>query len=326
VLPTGTCPDVALCGLSLGGGIGPLSRKYGMTSDNILSADIILANNKIVTVNNNNYNDLYFALRGAGNGNYGIITSLTFQIHYAPKLIYYQFNYKFKYIKEIIDVWQHWIPFADNNIGSELESKNNKGNIIVKGIYIGKKKDAIKLLGPLFTVKFIDKIIEKRSYADIGRKFAGTGRYLPLFKIKNRYATQFLNKEALDIIEKFMAKGNGKSGVELDAMRGKIAEIPKDETAFVHRNPLFWLLMKAEWEGTLTNTNEQFSPELRWVTKFMDNLSPFLSEQAYQNMPDITINNYLERYYGSNLPRLKEIKGKYDPGNVFNYAQSIPPK
>jgi len=134
ILQSGSCNNVSYTGLSLGGGIGSLTRTFGMTSDDIISVNILLANGKIVRVDKH-VPDLFFALRGAGNGNFGIVTSIEFKIHHAPKLIYFQFDYDFKYIKKVIQIWQHWIPFTDINMNSELRSSNKGGFIKVNGIH-----------------------------------------------------------------------------------------------------------------------------------------------------------------------------------------------
>ena len=93
-------------------------------------------------------------------------------------------------------------------------------------------------------------------------------------------------------------------------------------TAFVHRNLLGWLHINAQWD------NEAEQPQkLSWITSFYEELEPYMTSQVYQNAPDLAITDYLDRYYGENLPRLIQIKNKSltDPENIFHYAQSIPP-
>ena len=322
VLPTGSCNNVSMCGLSLGGGIGSLTRTYGMTSDHILSADIILANGKLVTVDRHTP-DLYFALRGAGNGSFGIVTSMTFKLQYAPKLVYFEFVYDFRYIKKAIDIWQHWIPFTSENMNSEFRLSNNGGDIKANGIFIGSKKKAIKYLEPLFSLESKNITIEKRTWAEIAREFAGKGRWLPFTKAKNRFSKHLLTNEAIDIIGKYMAKGSGDSIFELNGLGGNCNTIDKHETAYVHRDSLIWVLINSHWSGSVSGENEKGDSELKWINDFMNELSPHLDVASYQNVPDNQMDNALQRYYGSNLPRLQEIKKKYDPYNLFKHAQSI---
>lgn len=322
VIPFGSCNNVSIAGLSLGGGIGSLTRSYGMTCDHILSADILLANGKIITVDKHTP-DLYFAIRGAGNGNFGIITSMKFKLHYVPKLIYFEFNYDFKYIRNVIDIWQNWILSITPNMNSELRLSNRGGNIKVNGIYIGSKKKALKYLESLFSVCAISTTIEKRTWEEIAVEFAGKGRWLPFTKAKNRYSKSLLSKEAINIIAENMAKGSGNSILELNGLGGAANAVGKNETAYVHRDSLIWVLINSHWESSISGCNEKGDSELIWLNNFIDQLSPHLDFSSYVNIPDIDLDYPLERYYGSNLPRLQEIKKKYDPDNLFQYSQSI---
>jgi FAD/FMN-containing dehydrogenase len=116
-----------------------------------------------------------------------------------------------------------------------------------------------------------------------------------------------------------MKDGFPEDHVELDAFGGYVNSIPKDATAFVHRDALYWCHLQAHWPNQ--NQNES---RMAWIQGFYDELKPYL-EGAYINAPDRDLPNALEEYYGSNLPRLREIKSQYDPENVFHYHQSVPP-
>ena len=117
-----------------------------------------------------------------------------------------------------------------------------------------------------------------------------------------------------------MAQGSGNNVFELNALGGVADQVKPHDTAFVHRNMLYWFLLNGHW-----STEDEGAGERKWLNDFNNAMKPYLTRGVYQNMPDGELKHPLQEYYGSNLPRLIEIKRKYDPDNVFNYAQSIPP-
>lgn len=314
----GTCNTVAVSGLSLGGGIGFLARKYGLASDNLLEAEIVLYNGDVIRTNSKENNDLFWALRGAGNSNFGIVTELVFKLHHIPEVCIFDLIFPYDSMIEIIDIWQHWAPFTDYNLTSELNVSNDR--VLVTGQFIGSKEDLKKLIQPLIQLNPEEYSIQKVPFIDAVRKFA-TERFYPFFKAKNGFVKRSLSLQAIEIIYKYMkCAGNGDE-VALDAFNGTISKVPVNKTAFPHRgDTLYWIHLQANWRN-----QESIERKLTWITNFYNELQPYLSG-VYANAPDIDLTYPLEKYYASNLPRLKEIKKKYDPENIFRYSQSIPPK
>ena len=125
-LVSGTCGNNGISGLTLGGGIGLLVRKYGLTSDNLLEAEVVLYDGKVIRVNCKEHNDLFWALRGAGNCNYGIITEFVFKVYKIPIVTIFDLIFPYNQMKQVIDVWQKWAPFTNENLTSELDIYNNR--------------------------------------------------------------------------------------------------------------------------------------------------------------------------------------------------------
>lgn len=319
-LPTGTCANVGVYGATLGGGLGYLIRKYGLTCDSLIKAKILLANGKIVKVDKNEHKDLFWALKGAGNANFGIVTEMTFTLYPVQKVVLFDFKYDIEKLVDLLEYWQEWgLNLQENNWGCQFRFKNGGNMPIVEGIYLGKKKDARKVLDKFFQLKPKEIIFEKVDYYKSAEHFTGKARWLPFTKSKNGYVYKPWPRKAFEIVYYYMKRGSGESVFELELITGKINDVKRTDTAYVHRGAIYWLLLNAHWDNYETGEKE-----LKWLNSFYQALLPYISDESYSNMPDIYLPKALQQYYGENLPRLVEIKNKYDPDNVFNFKQSIP--
>jgi FAD/FMN-containing dehydrogenase len=317
--PIGSCPNNGIAGYCLGSGIGSLIRMYGTGSDNILEAKILLANGKIVIVNKDHYSDLFWAIRGAGIGNFGIVLSLTLKVYPLKDVYIFSLSYEFKNIREVITTWFRWIQSNPIELTADFHAFNNRKSVSISGLYLKDDEEELKrLLKPLHIGKTTIKI-NKVPYVEAVKINSGKGRWQPFFKFKNAFVEKTFPSKALDIIEDFLSIGDGSDYLIVDNLGGLNDCISPNDSAFVHRNLLGWLHINAQWDN-----EKDMSEKIKWATDFYEQLSPYLSFEVYQNTPDLNITNYLQRYYGENLPRLVEIKKKYDPENVFHYPQSIP--
>lgn len=314
----GTCVNNGAMGYNLNGGISILSRVYGIGSDNVISLKILLADGRIVKVNKKHYPDLYFALRGAGANQYGIVLSITLNLFSIDKVLYYVLEYPFSAIKTVIKEWIPWIYNSPKTMTSSLRNSAGGGVVRVSGFYLNlSKRELLKELKPLLEIMTPKVSITKVPFIE-AIKLSSVARWPLFFYTKNGFITGPLSEEALDIIEKYMAITDPNNTILIDGLGGVIDQIPPTESAFVHRNFYAWFLINARW-----NNEEEEEEKLAWLEKFYKELSPHLAFQVYQNFPEI-IDNHLERYYGENLEKLKDIKKRYDPYNIFRYQQSIP--
>lgn len=312
----GNCLNNGTAGYTLNGGLSILSRAHGLGSDNLVSAKLLLADGKIVDVNKKENSDLYFAIRGAGCGQYGILLSMTLKLFPVNQVLYYTIEYPFKDIKEIIKEWIPWIAEAPRSITSSLRNTANKGIIRISGFVLDLDKVKFeKYLSPLLVGS--PKItIEKMPFIDAIR-VSSVSRWPLFFKTKNAFIKETLSSSALDIIEKYMTIGDENDTILIDGLGGAINDLSPSATAFSHRNFAAWILINARW-----NNENQIAEKTFWLNSFYQELAPYLSSQIYQNFPGDYV-NYLQRYYGENLPRLRDIKEKYDPKNIFSFPQSI---
>lgn len=347
VLQSGDCSNNGAAGLTLGGGIGFLTRKYGVTSDSLKELTVVLANGEIVKANPNCNENLYWASRGGGGGNFGIVTSFTFDVHPVDNVVIFELTYLFEYLKQLLDIYQRWAPFTVDELTAELNvfspaspefSQNlcikncfgvpkmeiggsSERHFIITGLYLGTQEELVKLLEPVTSVgtPLID--IRTISYLEAAKVFSGKAHRLPFFKGKSAYFENLMPLEALQIIENYMLIAPLDSKLELDAQGGAVNRIAADATAYVHRNTLMWSQFHTMW----IHQNEE-PARLKWITDFYEAMRPYFPEVAYAyvNIVDRELVDYMNAYYGFNSQRLIETKQQYDPTNVFHFEQSIP--
>ena len=341
-VPAGTCPTVGIAGLALGGGVGLAARKFGLTCDNLLEATVVLAGGRAVTCNGTQHQDLYWALRGGGGGNFGVVTRLVFRTHPVDNVVTYSLEWPWPDAKQVVGAWQSFAPHAPDGLFSVLNLNALAGStaaprITSAGQFFGTEARLRTLLAPLAAAGTPTRFtVTTRTYLDAQRMWAGCGGtiaecHLPplgklgraTFKAASAYAVQPLAGAGIDTlisqVEARRATGSGSGIVLLDSYGGAINRVRKDATAFVHRDALFSLQYLAYWDPS-----RPAAPNIAWLRSFRAAMRPYLSAFAYQNYIDPDLSTWARAYYGSNLPRLIAVKRRYDPANVFRSRQSIP--
>jgi FAD/FMN-containing dehydrogenase len=353
VLPAGSCPTVGIAGLTLGGGAGVLDRKFGLTCDNLLAAQVVVADGRTLTCDASHEPDLFWALRGGGGGNFGIITSFTFQVHPLTTVSLFTLDWPWSSAAAVVDAWQHWAPQSPDELWSNclLDAPANKQAspiIQVNGVYVG----AVTALNPLLQqltsqigVAPTGQYVSEASVLDAMLYEAGcSGKsvsacHLPsqspdgqvqrdTSSVKSDYFTSHLPRPAIDILvnaitNRHNAAALGEGGIGMDAYGGAINRVAADATAFVHRNALFSAQYSASWQ--VSDPASIVSANHAWQNDTWQAMRPYASGAAYQNYVDPDLPDWQHAYYGTNLPRLQRVKAAYDPGNLFHFAQSIPP-
>jgi FAD/FMN-containing dehydrogenase len=323
--PFGDSSTVGIGGISTGGGITAIQRTAGLISDNILAATIVDAKGEILHVSETENPDLLWAIRGGGGGNFGIITEYTFIIRPAPFQVgIFQIIWPWEQLDEVIDVWQKWAPSVDERLGTILEvlSKTN-GLLRSQGIFLGPESELKKLIAPLTKVGSPLKIFVDEVTLLEAIDFWAPNE--PLFDSQNTtwssaWVEQTLPPVAIKAIRGFLEKAKGsESNFFFLNSGGAMNRVPPQDTAFFWRNTKYYL----EWDASWTEKSET-RENLMLVEKTRAQLQPYITG-SYVNVPDLSIKNYGLEYYGNNFARLQKVKAQYDPENVFNFVQSIPP-
>jgi FAD/FMN-containing dehydrogenase len=341
-VPAGSCPTVCVGGLALGGGIGFAARTFGLTCDNLVEATVVLPDGSAVIADAKRHSDLFWALRGGGGGNFGIVTRFIFRTHPVGDVATYTMEWPWSDAKKVVQAWQKLAPHAPDGLFSVLNLNavvGGRTRITSAGQFFGSPARLRQLLQPLVNAAAPSRFsVTLRSYLDAQEMWAGCSGsleecHLPpqgnlgrsIFKGKSAIANKPLSGAGIDaMIHQLEAKlriGSGSGIILLDSYGGAINRVNKSATAFVHRDALFSMQYLAYWDAAAPA-----DPNLRWLRTFYAAMRPYVSPFAYQNYIDPELPNWQRAYYGANLDRLIAVKRRYDPQNVFRFKQSIPLK
>ena len=351
-LPAGSCPTVGIAGLALGGGVGVIGRKFGLTCDNLLSAQVVTANGRLLTCDAQHDPDLFWSLRGGGGGNMGIVTSFTFQAHPVTTLTLFTLAWSWNDAAKVVDGWQHWAPQAPDEIWSNClllaqQDKNASPIVHVNGVYVGTE-------GPLDTL--LAQLISKIGITPTYRYVASPGILATMLyeagcynktvpqchlpsqdpngqlvrdtsAVKSHYYVNTLSSQGINTLinainTRQASSMMGEGGIGMDAYGGAINRVASNATAFVHRNALFSSQFSASWNAS--DPSAVVAANRSWLNGTWQAMLPYATGTSYQNYVDPDLSDWQHAYYGANLARLQHVKATYDPGNLFHFAQSIP--
>jgi len=334
----GTCPEVGLAGLALGGGLGILGRTHGVTSDQLLSAQVVLADGRIVECDSERHTDLFWALRGAGAGNFGVVTELELATVAAPPATSFHLSWPASRAAAVIDAWQRWAPNGPEELAASLKITGSGPpdrplSVDLYGTLFGAEGDARDLLEELVTRARSDPMTATHQYmsypgtrafwADLGEP-ATTPGARPHLRARSEFFNRYLPAEAIEELLRVFAQGRATDeSRELDFMPwgGAYNRRRADATAFVHRDETFILK-----HAVTATAPERGDVDLahRWVDASWATVHPWGSKRVFQNFADPDLTNWAHAYYGPNLPRLGRVKSRYDPTGFFRHAHTPP--
>jgi FAD/FMN-containing dehydrogenase len=329
-IPSGGEKTPGIGGVTLGGGIGWLSRSMGLACDHLVGLETVIPSGKqgarVIQADEHDNADLLWASRGGGGGNFGIATSYTFKLCPTPDVVFYEVTWgerDWHHLGELLGVWQELAPAASDGLGSVFfASSEAAGTITTYGVFTGSEEERLRrLLQPLLGIGKPEVTFETIPYLDAWLRIAGSPEDDPPRKDKfsSVWVYSSLPPEAIGTVRRFLEDApNPSADIWCLSWGGAVGRVPTDATAFYHRKPRYYI----EWDISWEEASEE-KEVVAWTERFRMELGPYV-EGSYINVPDRGIND-LRTYYGDNLARLQEVKRKYDPGNVFHFEQSIPP-
>jgi FAD/FMN-containing dehydrogenase len=324
--PGGSCPTVGVSGHMLGGGYGYLARPFGLACDNFLSVDLVNAQGQQVHADAQQNADLFWACRGGGGGTFG--AAISYQLRLIKLANVFTFNIHLPGLSvtraaAIMKEWQGWAPQAPHDIDSNFvimqHPKATTIDLRCAGQTIGTSQELRREL------KFLSSAVPvRRSFINAVNYFAGGAKAwnysTELMKGKSDYAMAPMSDSGLETLMGEVSRRSN-TYVVCDSYGGAIASTAPDATAFAHRNGTLYCL---QYVTTWTDPKET-PQQLDEMRQFYAGMRPYVSGAAYVNYCDVDLTDWQDAYWGANLPRLKQIKKAFDPGNVFNHAQSVPP-
>jgi FAD/FMN-containing dehydrogenase len=335
-LTTGRCTTVGLSGFLLGGGIGFSMRNWGVASDLLLETEIVLADGRKLTATPGGPDEpLFWACTGGSGNNFGVNTAFRLKTMPVSAVTVFQLQWGFAGGKEhaVARALLRDLTGADNKFGSRLSLKarparpdNTTVAIDLIGQYVGQPAYVEKLVaGAIRAGRPIKKVIRTMTYWK-GQDFLSEDDTLDRFHERSAFLAGRLSDEALDQAYVFLEKFPGRtSGTHADfrffQTGGKMNK-PDRESAFVHRRSDWLMDVGMSWAPAATVA--EIESCIDWQNAFFERMWREGTGGAFQNFADPALQNPQHAYYGDALDKLKQVKKTYDPGNMFNYAQSIP--
>ncbi|MET9495810.1 FAD-binding oxidoreductase [Streptomyces sp. NPDC006552] len=348
-IPAGSCPTVGISGLTLGGGHGVVSRAYGLTCDSLTRATLITADGKELTADATTNKELFWALRGAGNGQFGVVTELRFKTHPAPQGVSAYMTWPWSKAATVLRAWQKWGPDQPEEIWSSLHLANAAGGrptISVAAFSLGtytELQNAVDRLadgpggpGPATSVS-----LKRRSYEESMEVYAGCSAFSsdaqchlpgatpgrsPRGALRREtYAahSDFFDRSLSDagvraLLRQLETVAAGAGSVALTALGGAVNRVDPTATAFVHRRSRMLAQYIVSWQAGTAGTTAR-----DWLKKAHTAMRPYASGAAYQNYTDATLPDWKRAYYGAAAGRLTKVKRQYDPSGFFSFPQAL---
>jgi FAD/FMN-containing dehydrogenase len=338
-IPAGCGPSVGIAGLTLGGGIGILGRKYGLTSDHLLRAQAVLADGRVVECDAENDEELFWALRGAGGGNFAVVTSFVFATVPAAAATCFHLVWPLAQGPAVIAAWQAWAPTAPDELDASLHLTAAGGAdrppvVNLLGAMLGHEAETAELLDALVARAGVDPASAyrrqmpyreaKRYLAELGDQPGESSQEQGHLFSKSEFFRRPLPTEAIaalvENLSRELAPGQSRS-LDLLPWGGAYNRTRADATAFVHRDELFLLQHLLVVDPDASTTEAAAARD--WLTRTWALAHPWGSGRVYQNFPDPDLKDSGHAYYGTNYDRLLRVKAKYDPANFFHFHQSL---
>jgi FAD/FMN-containing dehydrogenase len=329
-IPAGSCFPVGVAGHSLGGGFGLLGRPLGLACDSVLSMEVVDASGNILNASAQENPDLFWALRGGGNGSFGVVTKFNFRTSVVNLVAKFAITWKKPVTQaaKIVLAWQEWLDKLPPAVTCTLHLTKEPGGLIqvhIAGLSVDSQTRLTAELKRLQKLAGSADMLSTSTltFARAATIFNGGGPAYEsvLMKAKSDYVTAAMSEQGVLTLLNGLQKAPGEIAVLLDSYGGAINKIAPDATAFAHRGTTQYLIQYfMQWDApAATETN------IAMMRTLYAAMRPYVSGQSYVNYCDLDLGeDYARTYWGDNLVRLMKIKSAFDPNNIFRHAQSVP--
>ena len=343
--PGGSCATVGITGLALGGGVGVMSRRWGLTCDDLLSATVVTADAQVRACDAQHEPDLYWALRGGG-GSFGVVTSLTLRTHVAGPVVLAFLSWPYDKATAVIGAWQQWQRQAPDELWSNLHldaGPQGDPSLTLYAVHAGDVASLVAELDRLDAIVGVraSRGVRASSYLDTMLLDAGcAGRTASQCHLRGQtpdgaleretyagksiVATAALSANALAALTRGLVgpPAGTSASVIFDALGGAVGRVAPDATAFPHRSAVGVMQFIVSWSASAAGIEPA---ALAWLRSFYAAVRAQAGTAAYANYADPDLPDWPQAYYGANYARLQQVKRAYDPKDLFAFPQSIRP-
>ena len=319
----GVISTTGVAGLTLGGGVGWLVRKHGLSCDNLLAADIVTAEGDLLKVSANENPELFWGIRGGG-GNFGIVTSMRFQLHPVNTVLGGMIIHTREKAKEVIRFYREFMKTAPEELTlytGLMTSPDGIPVVALIGCYTGDLEQGEAVLKPLreFGSPVAD-LIGPIPYTQMQTLLDAAAPHGNRYYWKSNFMED-LSDESIDVIISYAAAMPSPfSFVLLEYYGGASSREPEGGTAFPHRLSQFDLVISSNWLDSQEDEKHK-----SWTRNFWEAIQPYSSHKVYVNVLGVEGEERIKEAYGKNYSRLVALKRKYDPNNLFRLNQNIKP-
>jgi FAD/FMN-containing dehydrogenase len=330
-IPAGCGATVGIGGQALGGGLGLLGRSRGLTSDQLVAAEVVLADGRVVECDEQRHKDLFWALRGAGAQGFGVVTRLTLRTVAEPAATSFHLEWPYALASALIAAWQEWSPTGPDELAASLlvtvgGEAGADPVVHLFGSVIGSESETAALLDEFVSVAGADAASSERAHMRYGSLKGYLAERGPGDQedehgrpyMKSEFFREPLPAGTADaLFERFVRGRRSGEARKLDFMPwgGAYNRVPAHATAFPHREELFLLehsvVVPAGFDAGATETARA------WLSDSWELVHSSGSGGVYANFPDADLPDEHRAYWGGNLERVRRVKKKYDPERVF---------
>jgi FAD/FMN-containing dehydrogenase len=320
--PGGTFGDTGVAGLTLGGGIGHLIGMHGLTLDNLVGATVVTADGSIVRASEEENGDLFWALRGGG-GNFGVVVDFTFRLHPVGQLLGGLFLYGADSAHKALATWRELMAEAGDELSCFAmvgrEGVGAEAGVVISVAFLGGVDEGREAVRGLLEASPARDGVRPMYYPELQEIF---GRQP--FGMRNYWSGRFLRELPDELIERAVdpfLESDLPGGILFEPIHGAAARVPPEATAFAGREARYNATFVSSWLD-----EQEDREQIQQARDFSAALAPWTVGGGYLNYVSEATGDGLETEYGAErLARLRAVKARYDPANVFRFNHNIKP-
>jgi FAD/FMN-containing dehydrogenase len=337
VTPGGVVSDTGVAGLTLGGGYGWVRRKYGLSCDNLVEAQVVGADGQVRTASAGSHADLYWALRGGG-GNFGIVTSFTFCLHpHGPIAAFAGVFYPIEDAAQVVRNWRDFVAGVPDEVSSAVVALSfpvdphvpppvqGRTCVAAAAVYVGDVEDGLRALAPLGRLG--TPILDLTSPMPFTFVQSAFDALTPRGEFRQYWKSQYVDDLSDDAVDAWtdLARDRPQPLVLMNIwhLGGAIAAVGSEDTAFAERSAPFMVSIDGNWQDPAADGDV-----IEWVRAAWKTIGRFGNGSTYLNftgLADEAADTGVESALGRNLARLAQVKATYDPDNFFRRNNNITP-